>query len=149
ADKEFVYLRRHMPPAAANGILARNFPGVFPQQEYQRFYPAAEVAAHLVGFTNIDDVGQEGIELAFENWLRGTPGAKRVTKDRRGRIVDDVRLLNAARPGKDLSLSIDLRLQYMAYRALKSAVTRHDAVSGSAVILDSESGEVLAMVNQP
>lgn len=149
AGKEFVYLRRHMPPAAANGILARNFPGVFPQQEYQRFYPAAEVAAHLVGFTNIDDVGQEGIELAFENWLRGTPGAKRVTKDRRGRTVDDVRLLNAARPGKDLSLSIDLRLQYMAYRALKSAVTRHNAVSGSAVILDSESGEVLAMVNQP
>lgn len=149
ANKEFVYLRRHMPPAAARKILAMQFPGVFPQQEYQRFYPAGEVAAHMVGFTNIDDAGQEGIELAYESWLRGMPGAKQVIKDRRGRTIDDVRLLNAAQPGKDLALSIDLRLQHMAYRALKSAVTRHNAVSGSAVILDSRSGEVLAMVNQP
>jgi cell division protein FtsI (penicillin-binding protein 3) len=149
ASKEFVYLRRHLPPAAAQKILAMEFPGVFPQQEYQRFYPAGEVAAHIVGFTNIDDVGQEGIELAYESWLRGTPGAKQVMKDRRGRTIGDVRLLNAAQPGKDLTLSIDLRLQYMAYRALKEAVARHNAVSGSVVILNSGSGEVLAMVNQP
>lgn len=149
AGREFVYLRRHMPPADAQAILDKGFSGVFSRQEYQRFYPAAEVSAHLVGFTNIDDEGQEGIELAYESWLRGTPGAKQVMKDRRGRTIDDVRLLNAAQPGKDLALSIDLRLQYMAYRALKSAVTRHNAISGSVVILDSESGEVLAMVNQP
>ncbi|MCW8196526.1 penicillin-binding protein 2 [Proteobacteria bacterium 005FR1] len=149
ATREFVYLRRHMPPAQARRILEKGFAGVFPREEYQRFYPAAEVAAHVVGFTNIDDVGQEGVELAFEEWLRGTPGAKRVMKDRRGRIIDDVHLINSAQPGKDLTLSIDLRLQYMAYRALKSAVTRHNALAGSAVILDVESGEVLAMVNQP
>ncbi|MEX1032692.1 MAG: penicillin-binding protein 2 [Cellvibrionaceae bacterium] len=149
ATKEFVYLRRHLPPAAAREILAMEFPGVFSQQEYQRFYPAGEVAAHVVGFTNVDDKGQEGIELAYESWLRGVPGAKQVMKDRKGRTIDDVRLLNAAQPGKDLTLSIDLRLQYMAYRVLKSAVVRHNAVSGSVVILDSVSGEVLAMVNQP
>lgn len=149
ATKEFVYLRRHMSPATARHILDMNFAGVFPREEYQRFYPAAEVAAHVLGFTNIDDVGQEGVELAFEQWLRGTAGAKRVMKDRRGRTIDDVHLISSAQPGKDLTLSIDLRLQYMAYRALKSAVARHDALSGSAVILDSHSGEVLAMVNQP
>lgn len=149
ANKEFMYLRRHMPPAAAEEVLAMDFPGVFPRQEYQRFYPAGEVASHVVGFTNIDDLGQEGVELAYETWLRGTPGAKQVMKDRRGRTIEDVHLLNAAQPGKDLALSIDLRLQYMAYRALKSAVTRHNALSGSVVILDSVSGEVLAMVNQP
>ncbi|MGQ9425990.1 peptidoglycan D,D-transpeptidase FtsI family protein [Gilvimarinus sp. F26214L] len=149
SQREFMYLRRHLAPATAQEILERDFPGVFPQQEYQRFYPAGEVAAHLVGFTNIDDAGQEGIELAYETWLRGTPGAKQVMKDRRGRTIEEVRLLNAAQPGKDLSLSMDLRLQYMTYRALKSAVTQHDAVSGSAVILDSATGEVLAMVNQP
>lgn len=149
ANKEFVYLRRHMPPAAAQKILSMQFPGVFPQREYQRFYPAGEVAAHVLGFTNIDDAGQEGIELAYDSWLRGVPGVKQVMKDRRGRTIEDVRLLNAAQPGKGLTLSMDLRLQHMAYRVLKSAVTRHNAVSGSLVILDSHSGEVLAMVNQP
>lgn len=148
-NREFVWLRRHLPPAQAREVLDRNLPGVFSLQEYQRFYPAGEVASHLVGFTNIDDVGQEGIELAYENWLRGTPGAKQVMKDRRGRTIEEVRLINSARPGKDLALSIDLRLQYMAYRALKEAVTRHNAVGGSVVILDVETGEVLAMVNQP
>lgn len=149
AAREFVYLRRHLPPAQAQEILDQNLPGIFSLQEYQRFYPAGEVAAHLVGFTNIDDRGQEGIELAYENWLRGTAGAKQVMKDRRGRTIEEVRLINSARPGRDLALSIDLRLQYMAYRALKEAVTRHNAVGGSAVILDVETGEVLAMVNQP
>lgn len=149
SSREFVYLRRHLPPAQAQEILDQNLPGIFSLREYQRFYPAGEVTAHLVGFTNIDDVGQEGIELAYENWLRGTPGAKQVMKDRRGRTIEEVRLINSARPGKDLALSIDLRLQYMAYRALKEAVTRHNAVGGSVVILDVETGEVLAMVNQP
>lgn len=149
ASREFVYLRRHLPPAQAQDILDQNLPGIFSLQEYQRFYPAGEVAAHLVGFTNIDDLGQEGIELAYENWLRGTAGAKQVMKDRRGRTIEEVRLINSARPGKDLALSIDLRLQYMAYRALKEAATRHNAVGGSAVIIDVATGEVLAMVNQP
>ncbi|GAB1268829.1 peptidoglycan D,D-transpeptidase FtsI [Aurantivibrio infirmus] len=149
ANKEFMYFERSMPPESADKILALDIPGVFPQQEYQRFYPAGEVVAHVVGVTNIDDVGQEGIELAYNDWLRGSAGAKQVVKDLKGRVIEDVRLLNAAIPGKDLSLSIDLRLQFLAYRELKAAFQQHNAVSGSVVILDVKTGEVLAMVNQP
>lgn len=149
ANKEFVYFQRSLPPEEAEKVLALKIPGIFPQQEYQRFYPAGEVAAHVVGVTNIDDFGQEGIELAYNEWLRGSTGAKQVVKDLKGRVIEDVRLLNAAIPGKDLALSIDLRLQYLAYRELKAAFQHHNAVSGSVVVLDVKTGEVLAMVNQP
>lgn len=149
ANKEFMYLSRHLAPEQANRILAGEIPGVFPRREYQRFYPAGEVAAHLVGVTNTDDVGQEGLELSYNEWLRGIPGSRQVMKDLKGRTIENLRLERAAQPGRDLVLSMDLRLQYLAYRALKKAVNRHKAVSGSVVILDSRTGEVLAMVNQP
>ncbi len=148
-NKEFMYLRRHMTPADADEVLALEIPGVYAQQEYRRFYPAGEVAAHLVGFTNVDDKGQEGLELAFDKWLTGEAGKKQVLKDLRGRIFKDVSLISEAKAGNDIALSIDMRLQYLAYRELKEAVKAHKAKSGSVVLLDAKTGEVLAMVNQP
>jgi cell division protein FtsI (penicillin-binding protein 3) len=149
ADKEFVYLRRHMNPDEAEAIVALGAPGVYSQREFRRFYPVGEVTAHVLGFTNIDDRGQEGLELAFDEWLTGTPGAKRVIRDRRGRIVENVDLIRAAEPGHDLALSIDRRIQYLAYRELKTALVENQASSGSVVVLEVGSGEILAMVNQP
>ncbi|BFM17319.1 peptidoglycan D,D-transpeptidase FtsI [Maricurvus nonylphenolicus] len=148
-NKEFVYLRRHMPPQDAEKLLANDWPGVYGRTEYQRYYPAGEVAAHLVGFTDIDERGREGMELAFEDWLQGKSGAKQVVKDLKGRVIKDDGLLRAPQPGQDLMLSVDLRMQYLAYRELKAAVTRHKAKSGSVVVLDTESGDVLAVANQP
>ncbi len=148
-DREFVYLKRQVMPDVAAQIAALDVPGVFLQREYRRYYPAGEVASHVVGMTDIDDRGQEGVELAFNDWLSGQPGAKRVIKDRLGRIVEDVESIRPTRPGKDLTLSLDRRLQYLAYRELKSAVQEHNARSGSVVVLDVRTGEVLAMVNQP
>ena len=130
-------------------VLALEIPGVSVQREYRRYYPASEVAGHLVGFTNIDDQGQEGLELAFNHWLAGESGAKRVLKDRLGRSIENVASIRPPRHGKDLRTSIDLRLQYLAYRTLKSAIKTHNARSGSIVVLDVKTGEVLAMVNQP
>jgi len=149
AEREFVYLRRHMSPDAAQAILALQIPGVAAQREFRRFYPAGAVAAHVLGFTNIDDVGQEGLELAFNDWLTGKPGVKRVIRDRLGRVVENVDLLCAAEPGRDLVLSIDRRLQYLAYRELGAGLREHDASAGSAVIIDVVSGEILALVNLP
>lgn len=148
-NKEFVYLKRHLSPDQAARVLALKLPGVNVQREYRRFYPAGEVAGHLVGFTDIDDKGLEGLELAFNHWLSGENGKKRVLKDRLGRSVEDVESIRPPRPGKDLRTSIDLRLQYVAYRALKGAIQQFNADSGSIVILDVHTGEVLAMVNQP
>lgn len=148
-DREFVYLRRHVSPGVAAEAMALGLPGVAVQREYRRFYPSGEVAGHLLGFTNIDDVGLEGLELAYEDWLQGTPGAKRILRDRMGRVVGDVEQLRDPRPGRDLVLSIDRRLQYVAYRELKRAVHANDARGGSLVLLDAGTGEVLAMVNQP
>lgn len=147
--REFLYLARHLTPSAADRILDLNVVGVHGQREYRRFYPAGEVAAQLVGFTNIDDKGQEGMELAYDGWLAGQPGAKRVLKDRHGRVIKDVGLIRSEKSGRDIALSIDMRLQYLAYRELKAAVSRHRATSGSLVMLDADTGEVLAMVNQP
>lgn len=148
-DKEFLYLKRHLSPQQADRVLAMKLPGVNALREYRRYYPAGEVAGHLVGFTNIDDDGQEGLELAFNHWLSGESGAKRVLKDRLGRAVENVASIKPPRHGRDLRSSIDLRLQYVAYRTLKGAIQQHKAESGSVVILDIDTGEVLAMVNQP
>ena len=149
AHKKFIYLKRRMAPGAAQQVLALKINGVYGQKEYQRFYPAGEVAAHLVGFTNIDDQGQEGLELAYNGWLEGVPGKKQVVKDLRGNIIRDVKQISDASPGKPMQLSIDLRLQYSVYRELKAAVKRVGAHSGSVVLLDAATGEVLAMANQP
>lgn len=147
--KNFVYLRRHLPPPEAREILALKIPGIYAEREYHRFYPAGEVAAHLVGFTDVDDKGQEGLELSFDEWLAGTAGKKKVLKNLYGEIIRDIKPVSEAQPGKTLTLGIDLRLQYLAYRELKSAVKSFQAESGSVVVLDVESGQVLAMVNQP
>ncbi len=147
--REFVYLQRHTHPDTAQEVVALGIPGISLQREYRRYYPAAEVTGHLIGFTNIDDEGQEGIELAFDDWLRGQPGSKRVLKDRIGRTVENVESIRVPQPGGSMALSIDRRIQYLAYSELKAAVQKHKARSGSAVILDIKSGEVLAMVNQP
>ncbi len=149
ADREFMWLQRRMNPALAQRIVALDIPGVYAQREFRRFYPQGEAIAHVLGFTNIDDRGQEGLELAFDDWLSGKPGLKRVIRDRRGRIVENVDLLRAAEPGKDLVLSIDRRIQYLTYRELKEGLVRAGAASGSAVVLDIATGEVLAMANLP
>jgi cell division protein FtsI (penicillin-binding protein 3) len=149
SGRDFVWLRRRLHPDVAAQIKALNIPGVFLQKEYRRFYPAGEVAAHVVGFTNIDDIGQEGLELAYNEWLAGETGSKRVIKDRLGRTVEEIELISEANPGKDLRLTIDRRLQYLAYSELKRTVLKHGARSGSVVLLDLESSEILAMVNQP
>lgn len=148
-DKEFMYLRRAMEPDAAARVMALGIQGVFKQREYRRYYPAAEVTAHLLGFTDIDDAGQEGIELAYNAVLQGRPGEKRVIKDRYGRTVEDVESVREPQPGQTVTLSIDRRIQYLAYRALKAAVLEYHAASAAAVVLDPTTGEVLAMVNQP
>jgi cell division protein FtsI (penicillin-binding protein 3) len=148
-DREFVYLVRHMRPQDAAKVKALGIPGVDTLREYRRYYPAGEVTGHLLGFTNVDDVGQEGLELAFDQWLGGEPGAKRVMRDSLGRTIEDIERIKAPRPGQDLRTSIDLRVQYLAYRELKAAVQANHARSGSVVVLDIATGEVLAMVNQP
>ncbi|MCX2780754.1 peptidoglycan D,D-transpeptidase FtsI family protein [Microbulbifer thermotolerans] len=148
-NKEFMYLRRHLSPEQAGRVLDLQLTGVYSRKEYRRFYPAGEVVAQLVGFTDIDDRGQEGLELAYEDWLSGQPGAQQVVKDLKGRTVQDLATKREARPGRDLRLSIDMRLQYLAYRELKKAVAENDAASGFMVILDTRSGDVLAMANQP
>jgi cell division protein FtsI (penicillin-binding protein 3) len=149
ASKEFMYLQRRINPDQARRILAHNIPGVFSQREYRRFYPQGEAMAHVLGFTNIDDRGQEGLELAFDDWLRGKPGAKRVIRDGQGRTVESVDLVKAAEPGQDLTLTIDRRIQFLAHRELRSTLLRTGASSGSAVVLDVATGEVLAMANLP
>lgn len=149
ADKEFVYLKRRINPSEARRILALNVPGVSSQREYRRFYPQGEAIAHVLGFTNIDDRGQEGLELALDDVLTGRPGAKRVIRDRRGRIVEEVDLIRPAEPGRDITLTIDRRIQFLAYRELKRALFETRAVSGSVVVLDVATGEVLAMANLP
>jgi cell division protein FtsI (penicillin-binding protein 3) len=149
SGKEFMWLLRRLNPDVADKIRELGIPGVYLQKEYRRFYPAGEVTSHVIGFTNIDDVGQEGLELAYDSWLAGSPGLKRVIKDRKGQTVEEVELIKESVPGSDLRLTLDKRLQYLAYRELKSTVLQHGARSGSVVVLDVDTGEVLAMVNQP
>lgn len=149
AEREFTYLVRGLTPEQGERVLALGIPGVYSQEEFRRFYPAGEVAAHLVGFTDIDDRGREGLELAYDEWLAGVPGKRQVLKDRRGRLIKDVQVTKNAKPGKTLALSIDLRLQYLAHRELRNALLEFGAKAGSLVMLDVKTGEVLAMVNQP
>ncbi len=148
-EKQFIYLQRHMNPAKASEILQLNIAGVYGKEERRRYFPASEVTAHVVGFTDIDEVGQEGLELAYEEQLKGVAGKKRVIKDLRRRTIKDVGLIASAVPGNDITLSIDLRAQYLAYRELLSAVKEYQASAGTAVAIDIQTGEVLAMVNQP
>jgi len=148
-NREFVYLQRHLPPKIAEQVKALAVTGIHLKPEYKRYYPAGEVTAHILGFTDVDDDGQEGLELAFDQWLAGEAGSKRVICDRRRREVQTLEGIKDMRPGQDIVLSIDQRLQYLAYRELKSAVSAHQAKAGSAVILDVRTGEILAMVNQP
>jgi cell division protein FtsI (penicillin-binding protein 3) len=147
--RSFAYLKRRMSPELADRVIGLGVPGVYAEREYQRYYPTGEVTAHLLGFTDIDDQGQEGMELAFNGSLKGVDGAKRIVRDGKGRVIEEAEDIRLPVPGKDLTLSIDERLQYLAYREMKKAVMRHRARSGSLVLLDTRTGEVLAMVNQP
>jgi cell division protein FtsI (penicillin-binding protein 3) len=148
-EREFVYLKRRVSPELAAQVMSLEIPGVFLQREYKRFYPAGDVTAHLVGFTGIDDNGQEGFELAQNSLLSGKAGSRRVIQDRQGHIVEDLEAVKVPQDGHDLVLSIDRRIQYLAFRELSKAVELHKAKAGAAVILDAKTGEVLAMVNIP
>ena len=148
-DREFLYVARHMDPAEAAKIKALGIPGVYLLREYRRYYPNSEVTGHLLGFTNLDEAGQEGLELAYDPSLAGQDGQKRVIQDGRGRIVQNVESILAPRPGEDLHASLDLRIQYLAYRELKAAIRKQHAKAGSVIVIDVATGEVLAMVNQP
>ena len=149
SKSQFVYLKRQLDPQKADRIRALKLEGVFFETEYKRFYPAGEVASHLVGFTGVDEHGQEGIELSYDSLLTAEDGIKQVMKNAHHEIIKDIKLVKAATEGQRLALSIDMRLQYIAYRELKAAVASYKAKSGSMVILDVQSGEVLALVNQP
>lgn len=149
ADKQFMYVKRQITPDEGARVKALRIPGVNTRREYRRFYPTGEVMAHIIGFTNVDDEALEGIERTYDHWLRGQPGARRVIKDLHGGVVEARELIREARPGNDLVLSLDRRLQYLAYRELKAAVLANRAKGGTAVLLDVRTGEILAMVNQP
>ncbi len=148
-SRRFMYLKRQVTPELAEHVKDLSIRGIHVDQTFRRFYPTGEVSTHLVGFTNVDGKGQEGFELAFNEMLHGEPGRALVLQDRKGRTIKHLKSLQEADPGEDLALSIDLRLQYLAYRELKDAVQTHKADSASAVILDARTGEVLALVNQP
>ena len=147
--REFAYLKRSLSPETANLLKAMHIEGLYTQAEYRRYYPEGEVTAHVVGFTNVDDKGQEGLELAYNGWLLGEAGKKLVVKDRLGRVISEIREEQEQKPGHDLTLSLDRRIQYLAYRELLAGVTENKARSGSVIVLDAKTGEVLAMVNLP
>ncbi|WP_131111899.1 peptidoglycan D,D-transpeptidase FtsI family protein [Sulfuricystis thermophila] len=149
AARDFVFLKRQIPPDVAARVAELKLPGIHFQNEYRRYYPAGEVTAHLLGFTGAEDAGQEGIELALDKALAGKAGSRRVIKDRRGQIVEDVESIRAPQEGKDVTLSIDAKLQYLAYSQLKQAVTENRAKAGGIVVLDAKSGEILALANLP
>ena len=148
-SRDFVYLKRQIAPETADKVAQLGLEGIYQHREYRRYYPGGEVTAHVVGFTGVDEAGQEGVELAFEPRLGGAPGSRRVIKDRRGRVVEDVESIRAAQDGRDLQLSIDGKIQSLAYAALKGAVAAHKAKAGALVAIDVRSGEVLALANVP
>ncbi|MHB1950661.1 MAG: peptidoglycan D,D-transpeptidase FtsI family protein [Acidiferrobacteraceae bacterium] len=145
----FIYLAREVSPNRAIRAMALGIPGVALQREYRRYYPSGPIAGQVVGVTNIDDQGQSGLELAYNRWLRARPGKMLVLKDGRGHVIEDVGRLQAPKPGRNLVTSLDARIQYLAYRALKNAVRLHDASSGSVIVLNARTGEVLALANEP
>jgi cell division protein FtsI (penicillin-binding protein 3) len=147
--RDFVFLKRQIPPQTAERVAVLRIPGIFQNREYRRYYPGGEVMAHVLGFTGADDVGQEGIELAFQELLAGKPGSRRVIRDRLGQTVEDVESINAAQDGRDLVLALDARIQNLAFNYLRSAVERHRAKAGSIVAVDANTGEVLALANFP
>jgi cell division protein FtsI (penicillin-binding protein 3) len=148
-DRRFLYVARHLQPADAARVRNLDIPGVHLVREYRRYYPAGEVSGHVLGFTDVDDAGQEGLELAYDHWLSGVNGSKRVIQDNLGRTVQTVESIRPMRPGRDVRLAVDMRIQYLAYRELKAAMQTHRARAGSLVMIDVTTGEVLAMVNQP
>ena len=148
-SRDFVYLKRHLPPDQAGKVASLNLPGISLQREYRRYYPAGEETAQMLGFTGQDDNGQEGLELALQEWLGGKSGSQRVIKDRRGHIVEDAGSLHAPKPGNDVVLSLDRNVQHLAYRELENAIRQHHAKAGAVVVLDARSGEVLALANYP
>ncbi len=148
-DREFVYIKRRLPPDQAEAVTSLDIPGLSLRREYRRYYPSGEVTAPLLGFTGMDDNGQEGLELAYERWLAGKPGSRRVLQDRRGHVIEDVQSILSPRPGRDLTLSIDMRLQYLAYHELQAAVLANKAKAGAIVMLDARTGEILALANVP
>lgn len=147
--RTFLYLKRQVDPATTEAVMALRIPGVYRLPELRRYYPSGEVMAQLIGFTNVDDVGQEGLELGYNQWLEGIPGKKQVIVDRLGRVVEEIQVLREAQPGNNLVLSIDKRLQYLTHRALLAGIKKFKAKAASAVILNVKTGEVLAMVNVP
>jgi cell division protein FtsI (penicillin-binding protein 3) len=149
AEKDFVFIKRQIPPDVAEKVAALNLPGIHQQREYRRYYPAGEVTAHMLGFTGVDDRGQEGIELAFDAQLAGRPGSRRVIKDRLGRIVEDVESIKPPQDGKDITLALDAKVQYLAFTHLKQALAEHKAKAGGVVVLDAKTGEVLGLANLP
>ena len=149
SEREFVYLKRRVSPELAAEVMKLEVPGIYLQREYKRYYPAGEVTAHLVGFTGIDDKGQEGFELTMNDTLSGKSGSRRVIKDRAGHIIEDLEAVKVPQDGHDVTLSIDRRIQYLAYRELNKAVEKYKAKAGAAVVLDAKTGEVLAMANVP
>ncbi len=149
SDKSFVFLKRQLPPDVAEQVAAQKLPGIGQDKEYRRFYPSGEMTAHIVGFTGIDDKGLEGVELAFQGQLLGHPGSRRVIKDRRGQIVEDVGSIKLPQDGKDIRLALDSKIQYLAYSRLKQAVVDFKAKAGGVVVVDVNSGEILALANWP
>ncbi len=148
-ERDFVYVKRQLPPDVADRVSALKLPGIHQKNEYRRYYPSGEVMAHMVGFTGVEDSGQEGIELAFDSQLAGKPGSRRVIKDRRGNVVEDVESIRPPQEGRELALAIDSKIQYLAYSHLKQALEEHRAKAGGVVVLDARSGEVLALANLP
>lgn len=146
---DFVYLKRQIPPDVAREIAELRLPGIHQHQEYRRYYPGGEVMAHVIGFTGVEDRGQEGVELAFDADLKGRPGSRRVIRDRRGQIIEDVESIREPRDGQEIVLAMDAKIQYLAHSALQEAVETHKAKAGAAVVLDVQTGEVLALVNSP
>ncbi|MBP9712802.1 MAG: penicillin-binding protein 2 [Sterolibacterium sp.] len=149
SERDFVFIKRQIAPDVADKVTALNLPGINEQREYRRYYPAADATAHLLGFTGAEDKGQEGVELAFQDKLTGKPGSRRVIKDRRGQIVEDVESIKMPQEGKDITLAIDSKIQYLAYTNLRQAMLEHKAKAGGVVVLDAKTGEILALVNFP
>ncbi len=149
SERDFIYVKRQLPPELADRVTALQLPGIHQKDEYRRYYPAGEVMAHMLGFTGVEDAGQEGIELAFNAQLSGKDGSRRVIKDRRGNVVEDVESIHPPLEGKDIVLALDSKVQYLAYTHLKQALEENHAKAGGVVVLDARSGEILALANLP